>query len=142
MKPFAESPLKPETIKYLQPVLEWLEAGAPRAPKKQLAGFNMAMFQKQSNPADKSCGSICCIAGAVAQFNKDVAPKWHIENDIDRCYAVGENIGLTNEQSNKLFFANDGYGDLYGEMSNIPVGHAAATLRRFMETGEIVWEGR
>lgn len=137
MKPFAESPLKPETIKYLQPVLKWLEAGAPHNPKAKLAGFDMSSFKAPPS----GCGSVCCIAGAVAQFNKSVAPKPHVRSSIDRCYAVGKNIGLTDAQSNKLFFAENEYGPVYSELYDIPVGHAAATLRRFMETGEIVWGG-
>ena len=113
---------------YLKPVLDWLEAGAPHT--KHNLTFNMAQF---AGPR-ANCGTVCCIAGATAQFN---GLETESDNAAGQCFEIGDMIGLTREQANKLFFA-DGFGRNY-LLEDIPVEVAAETLRNFMKTGEIVW---
>lgn len=120
------------TNEYLQPVLDWLEAGAPH--KTTGFGFNMGHF----NLNDHTCGTVCCIAGAVQQFNK--LPEPNTGDAIEDCRVIAKAIGLTAEQASVLFMA-DGYCHSSHEfMADVPPEEAARTLRRFMETGEIEWD--
>lgn len=54
---------------YLAEVANWLEAGAPHETRHglQIDGFDMdvGVTDPQAN-----CGAVCCIAGALVQFNQ------------------------------------------------------------------------
>lgn len=118
-----------KTNDYLAPVLAWLEAGAPHTTQNPFI-FDMATFQEK-----RSCGTACCIAGAVAQFNKLITTSEE-DDAISQCFEIGEKIGLTFDQSQKLFFPSCFHGY---DLEDIPIRVAADTLRHFMATGEIVW---
>ena len=127
--------LSPETVRYLRPVLNWLEAGAPHETPAGVLTFNMAFF-RESDPSQwkipNHCGTVCCIAGATQQFNKIEIPNKLSANN--QCYALGKAIGLTDEQTADLFIPE------HKPLAQITPDEAAATLRRFIETGEIKWE--
>ena len=119
---------------YLRPVLEWLEAGAPHETSVGNLTFNMDYFTTY-NPGPEEfpnrCGTACCIAGATQQFNNipitdDISP-------IIQSYALGKAIGLTRKQSKALFIPE------HKLLNHITPEEAAATLRRFIETGKIKW---
>lgn len=116
------------TNEYLQPVLDWLKAGAPHEGTG--ISFDMSMFQNQ-----RGCGTACCIAGAVQQFNElQVTP---FEGDHrPPCYEIGEQIGLTTEQVEDLFFLDNEEIPLW----RVTPEWAARTLEHFMETGEVEWD--
>ena len=86
------------------PVLAWLEAGAPHTPEG--IGFNMCSFDDEDHYdfEQNSCGTACCIAGAVQKFNKipptDLNSVWA---DIN---ALGEKLGMSLQQILGLFFAS------------------------------------
>ena len=132
------------------PVLAWLEAGAPHTPEG--IGFNMSNFADEDYPdfEQNPCGTACCIAGAVQQFNKlpptDLNSVWA---DIN---ALGKKLGMSLQQILGLFFAADKLERWeWGEYPNtgallngqdlyiVTPAMAAKTLRHFMATGEVVW---
>lgn len=136
-----------------QPVLKWLEAGAIHTSTG--IGFNMNEFVEDDafDFEGKNCGTSCCIAGAVQQFNK--LKGFDKSTVVKEIFRLGEFLGMTEEQSLRLFFAADRmkepdeYGSVYPNtgalvgqetLSGISPQRAAKTLRRFMETGEVVWE--
>lgn len=64
----------------LTKVAEWLEAGAPHVDLDgvEIGGFNMSKgieFNKR-----RSCGTVCCIAGALVQFSDNPMRK---DTDMD-----------------------------------------------------------
>jgi len=102
------------------PVLEWLDGGA-----QHTAGFNMAEVVTE----DPECGTVCCIAGALAIFNGFPRHHWHLSD-------VEEALGLTDKQSDQLFCLTNSNLS-YDEISPF---RAAATIRHFIKTeGEVVW---
>ena len=132
------------------PVLAWLEAGAPHTPEG--IGFNMGHFvEPDEGDFDlNTCGTACCIAGAVQQFNGLPLPDGEPWAQIKE---IGGAIGMTEDQSLRLFFAADKLVSNEGlswpaagsllpgkdDLSDITPQRAAKTLRHFMETGEVVW---
>ena len=132
------------------PVLAWLEAGAPHTPEG--IGFNMCSFDDEDHYdfEQNSCGTACCIAGAVQQFNRlpptDLNSVW---SDIN---ALGEKLGMSLRQILGLFFAADEltseeWGDYPNtgallkdaDLNKVTPAMAAKTLRHFMEAGKVVW---
>lgn len=128
----------PEAIALFQPVLDWLEAGAPHTADD--IGFNMDYFQRRwhvQGPdfAGNNCGTSCCIAGAVTQFNR-LDADWIESEDCDPGeVSVQGLLGLTDEDSRSLF-----YGDGNFHLAKIRPEDAAKTLRHYIETGEVVWD--
>ena len=137
-------------IELFQPVLAWLEAGAPHTPEG--IGFNMGHFvEPDEGDFDlNTCGTACCIAGAVQQFNK--LPPTDLNSVRADINALGKKLGMSLQQILGLFFAADTlqrgeWGDypntgalLNGEdLNKVTPAMAAKTLRHFMETGEVVW---
>lgn len=121
---------------YLQPVLDWLDAGAQHTKKLD---FNMNHFS-----AAVPCGTTCCIAGAIYQLNRKkldpLLPEDFIKSrdPINQCYVLGKAIGMTRDQVHNLFFAGDERGRSY-DLDDIPPELAAAMVREFLETGEANW---
>lgn len=154
-----------EIIKLFTPVLDWLDAGAEHGVplKTEDFGFDMAVFIQ--NFDGKSCGTSCCLGGALQSFNNLAKPA-HIDSGMPawrEIVAMGISVGLTQEQCLQLFFAADGTFAADGEnewpntanmlndgpdvaeyseldLDDIKPAEAAITLRRFLETGEIKWE--
>lgn len=128
-----------KTVKYFEPVLEWLDNGG-----KHTIAFNMdfflvdtednSMYQGEQPPSD--CGSICCIAGAITHFNKDPIfdECFARSSAVDNCYLVGKIIGMEKYEVGQLFLPTD-----VGGLDSIHPHQAAKTIRNWIETGEIVW---
>ncbi len=132
-------PLTPEARAMFEPVLTWLDAGAPHTNG---VGFNMDQFRAlhASDYANKDCGAACCIAGALAQFNG--------LNTKDYVEGVGEQLGMSDDDVRRLFYADNGeYAEdclhcgnmVGGDLSIITPTMAAATIRHFLATGEVEW---
>ncbi len=135
--------LEERTVRYLTPVLAWLDQGAPHTDvgSREDVGFNMNYFLTGSKPDVKGsdCGTVCCIAGAVALFNSELS---HLRGEYYD--EVGYQIGLTDEQTRHLFMAippGIGIEEMPDEWLNgITPEQAATTLRGFIETGVIDWD--
>lgn len=115
---------------YFAPVLAWLDAGGNHE-----LGFNMnyysetevSIYEESVDYSGRHCGTVCCIAGALNQFN---GLGIYTGDSIEDCYTVGETIGMEYDDIRDLFF-----------MSNLPEGlnmdetttpaEAAATIRHF-----------
>lgn len=106
------------------PVLEWLDAGAPHHVG---FGFNMQWFKNHDNDdfAGHSCGTVCCIAGALREFND-------LRGSI---YDAAERAGMTDGQLKELFYAWKGPISL----GKITPAEAAFAIRSMLETGEVKW---
>lgn len=124
-----------ETVKYFEPVLKWLDNGAMHE-----IAFNMQYFKGdgeftsayEGNDLPKGCGSVCCIAGAISQFHN---MGYDGESAISDCIAVGEKIGMSKEDAYSLFIPEFDFN-----LDNITPKEAAETIRRWIDTGEVVWD--
>lgn len=110
-------------------VLDWLD----NYPEETVFGFNMTMMFKSHEFDFKGhyCGTVMCIAGAVAYFD-------YPERDyrLEDCSRIAARIlGLTKNEARELFYA-DG-SDLL--LEEITPKMAADTIRKFIATGEIRW---
>lgn len=113
-----------------QSTLAWLKAGAPHEDN---IGFNMDYVSNQANDVltdfsgNNVCGSVCCIAGAIGQFNK-----------FDRPSVADESLQIMypDLHLHDLFYPWD---DSFS-YSSITPQDAAEVLEHFMKTGEIIWE--
>jgi hypothetical protein len=116
----------------------WLEAGAPH--KGDVDGFDLSVGVAMRDPA---CGTVCCIAGALVQFNEPVTEKLKSQMEYDdddheynwgtvfrRGMAIAE---LTEEQAEALFEP-----DVW-DRSEVTPAEAARVIRHFVETGEVDW---
>lgn len=118
----------PELATLFEPVLEWLDAGGD-----DVIGFDMGSFYDDT--ADHHCGTTCCIAGAVNQFNKLNVDNYSADA---ACYEIGELIGMTKKQVDNLFLGHTPAGLTY-PLDAIPPQLAASVLRTFIETGYAPW---
>lgn len=144
-----EMKMKPseETVAYLKPTLEWLEAGAPHKVAGKYVFFNMDVFESEPidlahlgyerGPTTNGCGTACCIAGATALFNGFTDIFGSCGGDaITSCLRLGERIGMDADDAEILFFV--GAGTSYGLEDVTPL-MAAMVLRRYIDTGEVDW---
>lgn len=129
--------------KRLEHVALWLEAGAPHVEVEGQAvdGFDMSYGVLVS----PQCGTICCIAGAVCQFNRpfilddvdfgneEEAPFWDWGED-GVFYRAIKLLGISQDDAEILFTPEIPY-------SEITADDAAKTIRKFLETGIVDWEG-
>lgn len=129
--------------KALEKVAEWLEAGAPhRVLDHGLAvtTFDMGLPVE----VDDHCGTSCCIAGAVCQFeglgldvrDPDGSLEWFGENGAMDLAGPFLGMGLIDQV--KLFEPwNHSLGD--SESFNAPA-RGAAVIRYFLATGIVSWD--
>lgn len=120
-------------------VAVWLEAGAPH--KGDVAGFDLSVGVEMRDPA---CGTVCCIAGALVQFNEPVTEKLkaQMENDdYDSEYNWStifergmEIAGLDDDDASALFEP-----DVW-DRSEITPAQAALVIRHYVATDEVNWD--
>lgn len=129
--------MNPTTVNYLQPVLDWLDAGAPHHTKGKNFHFNMEFFSSKYHSRPDSCGTACCIAGALDQFHGFGVGKTIVDSR-DACLEIGKRIGLTKEQARDLFLP---LGPTFKnvDLSEITPAAAAAAIRSLIETGTPKW---
>lgn len=119
------------------PVLEWLKAGAPHAtetPRPDI-GFNMETVRAPGFDYDGNyCGTVMCIAGAIAEFNGLDGPGY--EDDIMRqLIRKFDNLNDLND----LFYPGWSSSNFDMRYTDIKPEDAAIVLEHFMKTGKSTW---
>lgn len=142
-------------IAALDRVAKWLEAGAPHTATPNgppVTGFDMSRGVAID---DEGCGTVCCIAGAVCQFegvtNAEVAGM--LATDEGNWRELGwwgtggvaeqaqEILGLTSEQASDLFTPDGYYADAGNEdYRTLTAALAARVIRHLIATGDVNWE--
>ena len=124
--------------KSLEGVAAWLEAGAPHIEDKGIDGFEITSGVE----ALGDCGTTCCIAGAVVQFND---PRFLEEGDARNWtsvyYDAIDVLGISEEDAVALFLAGGrGMSDDQEQFAETvtPV-LAAKVIRNYLATGEVDW---
>jgi hypothetical protein len=123
--------LQEKRTRVLMPVIEWLEAGASYMPSVGVDRFDMIVGIER----DPDCGTTCCIAGAICQFN---APfeltktyEWISWGDVEERARGFLEIG--DKEAHELFVKKA------DEDLNVRPEQAAIVLRHFLKTGEVDW---
>jgi hypothetical protein len=127
-------------VERLVAIAEWLEAGAPE--RDGVSGFCMESFQQE-----RSCGTVCCIAGAANSF-------WSpLKNQIDTRDLKSDSYPLATRAAELLgvefgplplqglawdLFMIEGDDFL---MRRITPAWAARCIRKLIATGEVDWTG-
>lgn len=139
-------------IAALDRVAKWLEAGAPHTTTP--GGIPVTGFDMSRGVAidDGGCGTVCCIAGAVCQFegvtNAEVAgmlaagpTQWRELIWWGIAIQAQEILGLTSEQADSLFtpsgYNSDEWEDAYRPLT---AALAARVIRHLIATGDVNWE--
>jgi hypothetical protein len=118
------------------PVLEWLRAGAPHvAPNGTPLVFDMEKFLDKTD-----CGTACCMAGAMTQFNPEAFPTIS-ENSCPflALTFISASLELDEEASTKLFYGVRCTGARLIAWEDMTPAQCAATLDHYLETGEVDW---
>lgn len=143
-------------IAALDRVAKWLEAGAPHTATPggiPVTGFDMSRGVAIDG---EGCGTVCCIAGAVCQFegvtNAEAAGMLAADEEENwgelSWRGVGgvatqaqEILGLTSEQADSLFTPS-GYNSDKWEYDYRPLtaALAARVIRHLIATGDVNWE--
>ena len=98
-------------------------------------GFNMENYRSRT-----SCGTVCCIAGAIIEFEahrQGVTPE-EIMGGTSQGYeheAAEQLCGLSQAEAIDLFIPRG-----TGPYSFISPQRAAATIRRYLATGRVEWD--
>ncbi len=133
-------------VKALEKVITWLEAGAPHvkiAEGVEIDVFDMEYSIDTEHDLGDTCGTACCIAGAVCQFemlgmdkrSKDNSLAWYFSTEVLKI--TTEYLGISEEDAGALFLPFD--YDIEPEVYNNPK-HAAKVVRKFIDTGIVDWE--
>lgn len=141
----------------LTKVAQWLEAGAPHVQVTddlEVGHFDME-YAVVANPYDihgNDCGTACCIAGAVCQFEMLGLDERDEDGDLE-WILPGEDAREVDGNLGAFFLASDYLGMDYDDAVRLfsPFnlgldGHtyrnpaiAALVVRHFIETGEVSW---
>ena len=128
----------PELAALFEPVLEWLDRGGD-----EQMGFNMAFHFDEKDATDfagDSCGTSACIVGALSVLNPEL--EVDISHECPNLYSIAfrraisipdtlvYKFDMDREDANRLFYINMGATSV----------EAAATVRHWIETGEVVWK--
>lgn len=126
-----------EGRKRLKRVARWLEAGAPHVEEKHLDGFDMSIGV-QHKP---TCGTVCCIAGAVVQFSDPIEVEFGDQRPWTRIrWAAQDLLGISDDDCDALFTPH-GFADL-DEQDAFTPAHAAVVIRDYLATGNVDWSTR
>jgi hypothetical protein len=136
--------------KALEKVASWLEAGAPHVDIK---GRRVDNFNMNYAVQDNGCGTSCCVAGAVVQFEglgelnhegSMLFGGWDAigvgAGDLAQKY-----LGISDTNAQRLFMPWDApeYRDNSFLRENARpfsnTGVAAKTIRGFLATGKVDW---
>lgn len=122
--------------KALLEIADWLEAGTPHVDRdgRQVDFFSME-YPVSKEPA---CGTTCCIAGAVVQFNA----LGDLENGqlswLPTKRLASGFLGMDNKEATDLFEPWCSFqGD--DDSFNNPI-RAAKVVRHYLETGIVDWD--
>jgi hypothetical protein len=132
--------------KALERVARWLEAGAPHRDDNgvETHGFNMSFAVATGEyghgvDLGNNCGTVCCIAGAVCQFQRIPFADFggFFSANSGPGTVAQEYLGLSDSEARYLFMPFD-YHESHGMDYTPAMG--AATIRNFLHTGDVVWE--
>ena len=137
-------------VKALEKVITWLEAGAPHvkiAEGVEIDVFDMEYSVDTEHDLGDTCGTACCIAGAVCQFEmlgidkraKDNSLAWSLMSGFGEgvLEITTEYLDISEEDADQLITPFDFCFD--PEDYNNPK-HAAKVVRKFIDTGIVDWE--
>lgn len=128
--------------KSLEAVARWLESGAPHLDLDtglSVDRFKMDVVVQVSD----SCGTSCCIAGAVCQFqglgldsrNYDGGLDWF--GDDGAFDLATTHLGISEENAQRMF---EPWSHFYGNDDSFnSAARGAAVIRHFLLTGQIEW---
>jgi hypothetical protein len=138
-------------IDKLVEIAEWLEAGAPES--HGVVKFGMEVFMDPAYNDRPGCGTVCCIAGAVVQFESEEPFASHWQHQIRQGMKVSDHarqiLELSESNADALFLAYDAQ-DLLGDEADqlevnpltlIGAAWAARCIRKLIATGEVDWAG-
>lgn len=124
-------------------VAEWLEAGAKHTT---VGDHNIARFDMEQSIASEGCGTACCIAGAVVQFEGLVKPvihgaldffDGHFEDGVGTIAA--RHLGMSEDNAERMFEPWQQFEfNSYEEFSDPQ--RAAKVVRHYLETGVVAWD--
>lgn len=143
--------ISPRGEEVLIRVIAWLKQGAPTLVNLNINGFNMCVGIEY-DPAHPDCGTTCCMAGAVCQFDKpfDIAaiaatrlqfPElkqeigWWGHEDSSVFGRAMNILGIEEEIAEELFQPADGFPDA----GDITAKFAASVAEHFLLTGKVDW---
>lgn len=124
-------------------VAEWLEAGAPHTVLPH--GLRVDTFDMTVPVGvDDECGTSCCIAGAVCQFEglglevRDADGSLGWMGDIGAMDLAGAFLGMDLRSQLKMF---EPWNHFYGDDESFNAApRGAAVIRHFLATGEVDWD--
>lgn len=136
--------------KALDQVATWLENGAPHVDidGRRIDDFNMKYAVNEG-----SCGTSCCVAGAVVQFEKlgvlhdgDIYFDEDPYNDSGAGKLAQDYLGINDKDARALFLPwdNDELVDKHPHLCHnaspfSDTAVAAKTIRNYLATGDIDW---
>lgn len=134
--------ISPKGEKALIQVAEWLEAGAPHV---DVNGRKIDDFDMEYSIHNDSCGTSCCIAGSVCQFNglgvldDDGGMEFWSDTSDDVLSLSTDYLGISKENADLLFLPWNWFEcQNESDFSNPTV--AAKVVRHFVDTGVVDWE--
>jgi len=130
----------------LERVARWLEQGAPHEILDN--GMDVRWFCMDVGVNFTECGAVCCVAGAVVEFNdpydvdlirasRNEAGEMPWDSVRDRAMTL---LGLDPYSAMESQFATKLFRDGGTENEWITAEIAAQVLRYYLETGELDWE--
>lgn len=127
--------------KTLIEVAEWLEAGAPHV--KIGNGRKISKFDMTETVNVNDCGTACCIAGAIHQFEGfDIGSNglgWVEFYGLFGLKRQCQEFLNINDQDATSLFEPWCYFEDYDQQEFSQPDVAAKVIRRFVETGHIEW---
>ncbi|WKV20522.1 hypothetical protein 16Q_129 [Pseudomonas phage 16Q] len=130
-------------------VAEWLEDGAKHVNINN--GHKIDQFDMEHAVTNNGCGTACCIAGAIVQFEGLIKPvlsgsaafKDVVDDETNEvvegvCTLATNHLGIDESDASKLFVPWDYFEyDSYSEFSD--PDRAAEVVRHYLETGVVDW---
>lgn len=125
-------------------VAEWLEDGAPHT---EVAGHKIATFDMEyAVDAAGQCGTACCIAGAIVQFENLIEPVYTGVRDFFDTHGeagvgtmASEHLGISSGDAEQLFEPWIGFEyNSYSEFSD--PARAAKVVRHYLKTDNVDWD--
>lgn len=121
----------------LQRVARWLEAGAPHV---DVNGREIDAFDMTKGIERADCGTACCIAGALVQFDNDPATEFtgYWSDVLDDARRIS---GITNAEDASELFGLDDSAFYANErrFRGVKPEQAAKVIRHFIRTGVVDW---
>lgn len=131
-------------------VAEWLEDGAKHVNIEN--GHKIDQFDMEHAVTNNGCGTACCIAGALVQFEGLIQPVIkgsaiffdEVDDETDDLVeGVGSlatnYLGIDKDDAEKLFIPWDHFSaENYSEFSDPE--RAARVIRHYLDTGVVDWD--